>query len=643
MNIREKYSETLTERAYEALQGRVDRDILRVKARECADRLQFPDIELTNEAQRKKLTVSSEELIASLAQERSDKILANDGTVFKNQNTAKNHLGAGLDYLARARKTEKSKMYDYDRETTEYKHHDLIQSIYKIIMNSVYGILNSKRSFLYNKHLGPCVTYAGWSLITHMMCSFEDFTNNPRHRDAWELAWTIDLILSAQRTLPLHKLRVPTHEDLLHHLNSQCEIDYEDPEGIIPGKVYLLTSEQRQRVYYAYNSIAYFQDTSDWQHVLLDSTLPRLNAFDESTHAPYLDVMREILDVCCYPRYLASRENRAQDNLVYDPEYAGRSVRKIVIISDTDSTFLNFGYWISHLLETNRIQSENTDQMLGFLTLLYQEVARASIDVYCEAMNIPTDHRSKISMKSEYYMNRVLITNKRNYIARVLNREGTDEDYVDIKGLNVKKVNTPKSTRDLIKNELIEKLLMKSERIHVRNVLEWLEAFDLSIERAIREGSLEYGVPKNIKRESDYAFPDRMEHLRGAWLWNHMYPNTPVQIPSKAIMVKLETFYRDDVLAFTHVDDQFKQRLLELFDENEVIRTRGVTALTIPYGYKKIPEEFIPMVDVRSSVNAQIDVAKPLMSALGLNLVNSGGATRHTNQALLTINPEPPK
>lgn len=641
LTIRERYAETLCNRAYELLDGDVSRENLMPEALRCADELNFKNLYITNDLKRQQNQINIETIANKIPHDKH-KTLTMSGAIFHTHDKATNYMAEGLKYLGGKRKEHKKKLPQYKPKSSEYIYNDLIQGVYKVIMNSFYGILNSIRSFIYHQALGPSVTYTAWCLITHMIQTFEDFTNNPRHRDPWELCSTIDLILSSRREINTLELRQISFDELYSHLMSNTEINYVDDIGMVKSKISMLNADQRIRVFYAFNPLSYFKDTRTWLNVFLDPKAPDFNAFNVTQDATnwYVPLAKDIMNACFYPRVLASRENRAQEWLHATEANYGAGMRRITILSDTDSSFLHFGYWLREISAIDaRINTPSiiNNRLLPFLINLYQEIAKGGIDVFCESCNIPKDFWYLIVMKNEFHMNRTMLTPaKRNYATHILNREGAVEDKIDVKGLKFMKTVTAPESRRKIEKELLEQLIFRTPTINVRQVLEWLEDFSDQIQKTVDSGKLTYANPMQVGEDNKYKFPERMQQVRGAKLWNRIYPNTPIQTPSKANVVKLSPHHSKDIETRTDISSNFKKILLDALENEPMLYKYGLTTLSLPSNIKQIPKEFIPLVDVRKTISDQIDNAKPILKSLGLNMEPN---TSFTNQAMLTVDP----
>jgi hypothetical protein len=629
MNLRECYADVLADRGAEILKYKhgvtVPREKLRAKAGEIANGIRFMDLTFKNDLTNTTQTFALEDACRALLQPESTKIIALNGCVFNNQDAATNYGAKILEHMLNERKANKSQLKNYEEGSDSYVYYDLLQGVFKLVANSWYGITGAPRSFIYHPQIGPSVTYTGWNLIEHMIQIFEDFTDNPRHRNPWELTATIDLILSSNRTLPSY-LHHPTVDELYRDIRSQCESGFDDPYHMVYSRIAGLSDDQRQRVWYAFNPMRFFEHSDTWQTILFSPQTPDLNVFDMSEDARnwYLCLVEDLMNACFYPRITTTRDIRADDGVSGPRSGYGYSMRKIIILSDTDSTFLNFGYWVHYFRSKLQITEHQIYHVIiPFMIYLYQEIARHGIDIFCHSLNIPNSYHGLISMKNEYVMSRVVLTHgKRNYITKIINREGHEVNKTDIKGLNFMKTSTSSDARKRIKNELVESMILESPDVKITEILTWLSGFTQDIEQSLINGQLNYATPKQVGEAARYKNPEQQGQVRGAVLWNLLYPDNPINPPAKCNVFELVPIYPDTVDTL-QVSDDFKSKLRAAFDD-WMLHRYGLTYISIPYSVTQIPPELILLIDRNKVVEAQLGNIKPIFRSLGLNIINSG-------------------
>jgi hypothetical protein len=614
--------------------------LLRTEAAKLASEARFDNLVLHNDVRNQRSEIPSDVLYDKLTQPDSKRIPVLNGCVFNNHEIAVNYGASALEHMLNERKANKKMLTKYPKDSPEYRHYDLLQAVFKVIANSYYGIHGAPRAFVYHPHLGPAVTYTGWGLIQHMITTFEDFTDNPRFRDVWEAVAAIDLIVSSTREMP-GELHTPDIPMLYQHVLQHCECGFVDAHHMLYCRICDLTDEQRTRVYYAYSPSLYFQHTDRWKTVLFGKDTPHFNVFEmrDTDLGWYIPLVNDLLNACCYPRVLANRDMHVDDSTSgpYNNGY-GYSMRRITILSDTDSTFLNFGYWIHFFrryVDFDKTHIENV--LLQFFIYLYQEIARSGIELFCRYMNVPNQYIGLISMKNEYVISRAFLTDgKRNYISYITHREGRYEPKVDIKGLNFMKSSTSKTSRERITRELVEGLILQTDRISVSDVLQWIDDFVQSIERSVMSGSLEYATPQQVGEASRYAKPESMGQLRGAVLWNYLYPDNMINPPAKCHVMELNVFAVDEVDALP-VNDSLKDRLRNALQNDWMLEKYGAGYISMPYSLSNIPEELLPLIDINSVIEKQISNIKPILRSLGVHL--HGTDSYLTNQMILKIDP----
>ena len=146
-------------------------------------------------------------------------------------------------------------------------------------------------------------------------------------------------------------------------------------------------------------------------------------------------------------------------------------------------------------------------------------------------------------MEDNVVYSRLMLTrNKKQYAGRLVYQEGRKlpKPELDIKGISIKKSTVNKKVRDYF-SELIEEKILKEPSINVVDILTEFKKLEDDIYRSLYEDlSTEYCIPVKVSDFDSYAFPNRMQAVRAAKAYNYLYPNFPIETPSKVLMVKLK-------------------------------------------------------------------------------------------------------
>ena len=110
----------------------------------------------------------------------------------------------------------------------------------------------------------------------------------------------------------------------------------------------------------------------------------------------------------------------------------------MVILSDTDSTFLDLSSIINKNLEKDELVKAILDIAKHIQTDLNTHIKLISKNLF----NIE-EKNNILSLKQELICDKMYISGKRRYAQHIINKEGIDVDYLSIMGLDIMKSNFP--------------------------------------------------------------------------------------------------------------------------------------------------------------------------------------------------------
>jgi hypothetical protein len=102
-------------------------------------------------------------------------ILSGYAALYENQDNSINIGSSALKTLLDSRKVFKRKMEESEYGSDQYTYYKILQSTYKVLANSYYGILGEHNSVFYNPHVQNSITMSGQDLITTAIMSLESF------------------------------------------------------------------------------------------------------------------------------------------------------------------------------------------------------------------------------------------------------------------------------------------------------------------------------------------------------------------------------------------------------------------------------------------------------------------------------------
>jgi DNA polymerase elongation subunit (family B) len=550
------------------------------------------------------------------------------GTLF---NHKENIPARVIQYFSKERKIAKHKMFSHanDADKTLYNNYDMLQKVIKVLANSYYGVFGQSSFQFFNPYLGPSVTQTGQFITLSAILAFEGFmTNNYSFLNMNEFLTYINNIKTRPITKSPKKLISSTKismRQVVDVMLSKFSIELtEDQVTVVESVISNLSNKELELVFFRNNlydflNLAIINDDGDLCSSLI------LNSF----HEDFLDPNSPPADVKDTVNELWEWLN---DYVVYDYQYSNKltritdMLRKCIIISDTDSTFLNMEPTIRWFSDTFNVKVSEVEKLsiINIFVFVITKLVRQVFDNLTTNMNFAKELQPLIEMKSEFNYSRIILTkNKKQYAGKILLQEGvlfTKPKY-DIKGLSIKKIGTPKVARDAYERILVEDML-DSETINPSVVFKKIVDIERRIEKSITSGSTEFTKPARYNGESKYKNPISMQVVKGVRLWNFLF-GSEFTIPEamSVNLAKLKPLTLEQ--AKEAIDEKYHSGLENYFNSDEQLEGTSITVIAIPKSYDTIPEAIIPLLDVETVVNDIIKPSNVLLESIGFTILKS--------------------
>ena len=552
-------------------------------------------------------------------------ILSGYATFYEDQSHSVNIGSSALKFLLDSRKVYKKKMEESEYGSDEYVYYKILQSTFKVLANSYYGILGEKNSVFYNPHVQNSITMTGQDLITTAIVTIENFlADNVKLNDADDLIRFITDTLSEKVDDQIMKyLDEPvTNSELLEYLKSK--VSSEIPEAVakkIESMVSRLTVEESNRLYYKNKTIEFMRDSSYLRREL--SEILRY----EYTEKPAAEVKdrlaafnKAIMTFCFSDMVFEDRFKRAL-----------KDDRKNVVVSDTDSAFINLDNYISGITKVLSLDPKDSAQQMSITNVLISIVTGGLEKIFWKVtgnMGLLDQYKPIISMKNEFLFKKLLLTrNKKSYAGLITAELGKllGRSQLDMKGLSIRKSSVAKTLRKQFTSILLEDVL-SAESVDLRKIINKFDDLGLQIENSLKAGEITYTLPKNVEQIDGYKDPSMQEPVRGVLVWNALEPEQPIVPPEKVNTVKLKAFDKDSPelkkLAETH-PDKYATIMRVVFNEGSDkpkidISRFGLSIVAIPKSASKIPDYLIPLIDLQSMVSNNMTNGYIILESLGI-------------------------
>jgi hypothetical protein len=546
-------------------------------------------------------------------------IISGYGVLYHNHMKKDNIPGKILEHFGTARKEAKHKMFEHmgnsESDRFLYRKYDITQSVMKILANSFFGSMAERSFHFYNNNLGPSITYNGQHIITSAITSFEallggNFTFN-------SIDELLQYILNVKNSITEDFIVMDIEVDsnlLLAYIKSKCDFNITEYENLLESIIENLNPIELQRLYTKNNFeifikselfLEYFKELIDEE--FLDPSNP------PDKYKELLNELYELLnEIVFYPK---SHEYKVEKILNME--------RKIVLLSDTDSTFINLNDYVQYFKDKfYNGENLNNCQLANIIDIINSILTNYIERVYRELtgnFNVPDSKKKLINMKNEFLIKRLILTrNKKQYAQQIISQEGKiyEKPVLDIKGIQIKKVTTPKRARTFFKSFLDD--IMQSDKISPSELYKKYLNFEREIYESLLQRSTEYLTPGKFNSVKAYEFPYRIMAVKGVLLWNTLYPESTIPDFSNINILKL----KDPMENIKLLPDYMQEKIINNYF-NEETEKYGLAIIAIPKTMDKFPEEFIPLVDYLSIIDSTLKSGNILLELLGFKLIKT--------------------
>jgi hypothetical protein len=339
----------------------------------------FTDFEayLRNNYIKKNIDLSGAEILEYIT--KKETILTSYGVMFKTHANSQNPMISVIQNFAKLRKMHKKEMFKYPKGSEQFERFNLLQQLDKIDMNGIYGLIGLAVSFLFDLNVAPSVTSMGRSLISSAIMCFEMFLgNNVKFGSLDDVLVFIDNVRKEYKEwkfddeVVLGKSGFVDVYEVFNKLILNCGYKYvpttEDMD-IVLKILQSCTQTELNRLYYK-NNLYGIMDTAYARNLMVqifeNMDFPYMDpAYPPVGIRPYLDELKAVLleyVFYCYQIYDRMDRNK-------------NMIKKISLISDTDSSFVSLDAWYNY----------NIEYLSGYdFKILHQSIDVAKLVEKCE-------------------------------------------------------------------------------------------------------------------------------------------------------------------------------------------------------------------------------------------------------------------
>jgi hypothetical protein len=551
-------------------------------------------------------------------------ILSGYATLYLDHDNSKNIGAAAIKFLLDSRKVYKKKMEESEYGSDQYIYYKILQSTFKVLANSYYGILGERNSVFYNPHVQNSITMTGQDLITTAIISLENFLgDNVKFNDADDIISYINFVTSEKIEDQIMKyIDEPVGmEDVFNYFMKKTESTISDRmKSKIKKLLSGLSIEDLNRLFYK-NKIMSLLKNSTYLRKKLNDILKY-----EYKEQPAEEIKEELKS------FKTIIINFCFENAIYEDRFKHviKDDRKNVVVSDTDSAFVNLNNYLEDTTDLLNLDSKNSTQQMSLMNVFISIITEALEDTFWKLtgnMGLTDDFKPIISMKNEFLFKKLLLTrNKKSYAGLIVAELGKllSRPIPDMKGLSIKKSSVAKTLRKKFNDILVQDVL-NSEEVDLKKIINKFDELGIQIEESLKRGEILYSLPKNVEQIEGYKDPSMQEPVRGVLVWNALEPEFQINPPEKINIIKLRAFDKDckefQDLKVSH-PDKYNAIMDVVFNQsgtNKIDISRfGLSVVAIPKSVEKIPSYLLPMIDYQSIVNNNMTNGYIILESLGI-------------------------
>ena len=612
---------------------------------------------------------------------KQDQIIAPPLTVFKPEKEQKAYLVDYIDYNVKERGVAKKAMFRY--EMANDKNNYIIsknkQANKKIKNNSISGASCIATTPIYHSTMHPCLTSTCRITAGYANANNEKMLAGNRHYYTPEI--TINNIISIcnntdydqlQRVMDKYNMHYPTVDETMEVIEYSTNLYYRNLAKHKVIRELLTKLSPLERAAFVYTGDLYhLRKFNDSLIRNLISTLAKKHEINST-----IDNHMEIINTgpeAIY--YLASqyckketigvdvnkKENKEGDlgkllasNMLeiykaiedYKDFYIcffrtinkpanisgfKDSMRRVVIMSDTDSTIFTVEEWIEWYFGEITF-SDEANSVFAALVFLAVSSLKHILAMMSINLGVDRDKIHLIAMKNEFKFEVfVPTTNTKHYYALITYQEGNiyKTPKMEIKGVHLKSSNAPafinKEAHAMM--EEICTTVVKGNKISLVDYLKRTAEIERLIEKTIKEGKIDFYRLATIKEAAAYANKEEEGIYKAHLFWNDTFGKkygTMAPPPYMVYKVNSAINNKTDMKNYLSTLDSTLANDISSFlkKNNKDLLTTFYVPIDL-FANKPIPEEIIRIIDIRKMI---VDISHTLyhiLETLGVYRLNS--------------------
>lgn len=543
--------------------------------------------------------------------------------------------------LTDGRDAEKDIMFQYPKGSSEYELHDTIQRVLKVLANSWYGA-NSQSSFVFfTPWSGSAVTLTGQRLVMNAAMTVEAFlADNVPFRNEQVVFNFITNVFNEETKLDIEEIVDKEFlaievEEIHSHLMNKCTFEITDTfSSLIMTLLNNLDEEVLLRLRYK-NQLFKLLDHSSFTRSLIEQS------FDPDFIDPMApteknkDSLHKFFVVCKeLVAYIYIEHNISE---IFHSLY-----RKKVLVVDTDSTFVDVDPLLRYSVEAFKldpVEASTSSGRIRICNVFTNMISRFIAEVMNKLtfnMGVLPERQHLIDMKSEFLIQRILLTDsKKSYAGSVILQEGNkmEKPDFDMKGLPIKKVNTPRPTREYFQKLLKEDILEVQGRINIFDVLEKYTSYAEFIRSSLQNKELSFWKPAKFNSIAHYKEPYSQQNFTATLIWNAATEDQDKRINNfESIYVgKIKDKYSkiwdisdEELIKLDPSLPAVVERINLLFTSDKGLDGKDLSSIALPRTIDDVPSWLVSILDVENMIVDNLQAPNSILQALNIYTIPIG-------------------
>lgn len=491
--------------------------------------------------------------------ERSELIVSPTMTTYTNPKVKASLIAKYVEHNMELRDIDKkeSQVAEMDGNLDLAAFKDILQTLRKVMNNSISGSHGSPGTPLYNLSAHPTLTSTCRCATSYANANNERFLAGVRHYWSYDIAiGNIASIVSNSdykaiaETMEMYDLTVPTVEDVMYIVEESTSNYWRMSDKLNKIRDFVNTLTDLERAAYCYSqdcyTLARLNEDLVKTMILEFATCPTVPVDNPNDYIKQLDSDRKALvsviasdhidgrrlevvekeDPVSYGIVGAAAKNVNEQLMRYSDiittfwrtQHTPSSiynfpsaVRKTVVVSDTDSTIFTVADWVK--LCFGKIKFDVSGKSVA-ATMVYftSQTLVHLLALFSTNMGVEKKRLHQLEMKNEYMMESLILTGKaKHYAYRTIVKEGNvyKDPKLDIKGVTLRNSKVPPVIMNGVHTMISDIMDDVKEKgtVEVTKYLTRVGNVERMIRDAIAKGSPEYLTRTQLLPKESYKKP----------------------------------------------------------------------------------------------------------------------------------------